>query len=151
MIEKTEALKQLSDYDSVTGLYNRRYFQIQLEKMAKQIKSHQQLILYYIDMDKFKSINDTYGHNIGDTVLRELGRRFANVGGEQGIKARIGGDEFVLAFDHPRDESFVYQITEELRQVVAQELKVGELRFKLARSEERRVGKECLSRWAAYH
>lgn len=134
LIEKTEALKQLSDYDSVTGLYNRRYFQYQLEKLAKRLKSHEQLILYYIDMDKFKSINDTYGHNVGDTVLRELGRRFAKVGGEQGIKARIGGDEFVLAFDHPRDESFVYAITEELRHVVAQELNVGELRFKLAMS-----------------
>ena len=55
-----------------------------------------QLALLFIDLDDFKSVNDTRGHSTGDTVLREVGRRLARVSRDSDTVARLGGDEFVL-------------------------------------------------------
>lgn len=132
--QKREMLEQISNYDSVTGLYNRQYFQTRLHDMVDALDIGEELVLYYIDLDKFKSINDTYGHAVGDLVLHELGIRINKVRGDEGLKARLGGDEFTLVFNVQKGSDFLASTTRALQSVVASEINVGELQFKLAMS-----------------
>jgi two-component system cell cycle response regulator len=102
--------------DQLTGLFNRRYMSRHLNTlMADGGKPVSFLIL---DVDFFKQINDTYGHDVGDEVLREFaGRISANVRGID-LACRFGGEEFVVVMPDT-DLSFAYMVAERLRQSVA--------------------------------
>ena len=95
--EKEEKILYLANHDSLTGTYNRRFFQ---EILTQRIEVLQQMGHYgailFIDLDDFKEINDTLGHDTGDTVLIEMTRRLKECAGKSDIVARIGGDEFVV-------------------------------------------------------
>ncbi|MBA7478911.1 hypothetical protein ES707_14339 [subsurface metagenome] len=92
-------LKELARIDSLTGCYSRRYG---LELLDRQIKlSHRSkspLLLTFLDVDDFKAINDTFGHNEGDKVLKEVVKLFKSSLREIDIICRMGGDEFLLIF-----------------------------------------------------
>jgi len=92
-------LKELARIDSLTGCYSRRYG---LELLDRQIKlSHRSkspLLLTFLDVDDFKTINDTFGHNEGDKVLKESVELFKSTLREVDIICRMGGDEFLLIF-----------------------------------------------------
>ncbi len=92
--KRIEALVQhAADHDAMTGLPNRAKFQKCLdEAMAKDATFH----LAYLDLDKFKSINDTYGHCVGDAVLAAVAQRFAGAVPAQDPVFRMGGDEFAI-------------------------------------------------------
>ena len=86
-------IRELAFYDSVTGLPNRNLI---LERIAAYLdKPNRKLALIYIDLDGFKSINDQYGHNVGDKTLALTGSRLSQVSDGIDIVARIGGDEFL--------------------------------------------------------
>jgi diguanylate cyclase (GGDEF)-like protein len=90
-------LNEVAMRDELTQLFNRRYFFEQLEKQLKAARrSGRPLGLLILDVDDLKLINDTYGHNMGDTVLANLGKLLANRVREEDIPARIGGDEFAI-------------------------------------------------------
>jgi diguanylate cyclase (GGDEF)-like protein len=90
-------LSEVATRDELTQLFNRRYFFEQLEKQLKAARrSRRPLGLLILDVDDLKLINDTYGHNMGDTVLANLGRLLANRVREEDVPARIGGDEFAI-------------------------------------------------------
>lgn len=90
-------LIELSNTDKLTGLYNRRYFS---QKMSEFIRAfemeHVQFSLLIIDIDHFKNVNDTYGHQVGDIVLEQLAQLLKEVVGEQGVVCRFGGEEFTI-------------------------------------------------------
>jgi len=92
-------LEKLARFDSLTGCYNRGYG---LELLDRQMKlSHRSkspLLLAFLDIDKFKPINDTFGHDEGDTVLKEVAGLFKSTLREIDIICRMGGDEFLLVF-----------------------------------------------------
>ncbi len=95
---KNEELAVISSRDMLTGLYNRRYLLEWLEEKTAAAKTEDGFVtLMHIDIDRFKLINDTYGHAIGDQVLGELAKRLTQMTCGGSILARIGGDEFVLA------------------------------------------------------
>lgn len=98
LVKKNEQLNFISNMDTVTKLYNRRFFIRMLDEKFNHIQETETLALLFIDMDRFKTINDTYGHDIGDQVLVEISRRLQNMNFEDAVLARLGGDEFVLAF-----------------------------------------------------
>ncbi len=107
--------------DQLTGLYNRRYLSNHLGKLlerAREENSHVSCLI--IDMDFFKNVNDQYGHDVGDEVLREFGQRLANNVREMDLACRYGGEEFVLVLPDT-DISFAYMIAERLRQEIADE------------------------------
>jgi len=92
-----EQIKQLARYDSLTGLFNR----FSLENMLSQAislaeKNKNQLAIMFIDMDRFKVINDNLGHHIGDELLKEVANRLNLSIDEGDFVARLGGDEFVV-------------------------------------------------------
>jgi diguanylate cyclase (GGDEF)-like protein len=90
-------LHQMATRDELTKLFNRRDFFANLEKELKAAwRSHKPLGLIILDVDNLKLINDTYGHNVGDAVLANLGKLLANRVRGDDIAARIGGDEFAV-------------------------------------------------------
>lgn len=83
--------------DPLTGLYNRRYFEQALDQYLKQFSRIKAPVgLLTLDLDHFKSVNDTYGHDVGDVVLKELSKRLKMLTREHDIVARTGGEEFCI-------------------------------------------------------
>ncbi len=103
--------------DQLTGLFNRRYMSRHLNTLMSD-NAGKQVSFLLLDVDFFKQINDTYGHDVGDEVLREFaGRISANVRGID-LACRYGGEEFVVVMPDT-DLSFAYMVAERLRQSVA--------------------------------
>jgi diguanylate cyclase (GGDEF)-like protein/PAS domain S-box-containing protein len=96
-IRLREALRTQSVRDSLTGLYNRRYLEETLEREVRRAaRAAQSLGFLMIDLDHFKSFNDTYGHDAGDTVLRETALFLAKGIRAEDFVCRFGGEEFVV-------------------------------------------------------
>ncbi|WP_335992587.1 diguanylate cyclase [Pseudoalteromonas sp. CH_XMU1449-3] len=94
--QQTE-LNRLVDTDPMTGLYNRRYFDRKSEELIAAMASNQQeLTLLIADLDHFKNINDTYGHDVGDKVIIAFANILTSEQGLADIACRYGGEEFVL-------------------------------------------------------
>ncbi|MGD9579969.1 MAG: GGDEF domain-containing protein [Vampirovibrionia bacterium] len=94
---KTNILQSMATTDMLTGLINRRYFDRRLiEEIARAKRHNSNLTLAMFDIDHFKRINDTYGHTVGDKVLKELGTIILNNTRESDVSARYGGEEFAL-------------------------------------------------------
>jgi len=101
-------LQRLARVDTLTGLANRRQFDELLERsLARYRRSRRPLALLYLDIDRFKAINDTCGHGVGDAVLREFAARLEAGLRETDVAARLSGDEFVVLLDGlgTRDEA----------------------------------------------
>lgn len=108
-------LKKLADTDGLTGLYNRRYFQ---EKLSHEIchacEHRRTLSLLMMDVDHFKRVNDRFGHDVGDTVLKKIAETSRVVLREYDILCRIGGEEFAVILPDV-DLEMARQIAERLR------------------------------------
>jgi len=92
-----EMFKTMAQIDGLTGIYNRQYFlQMAAEECEKAERYRQPLCIVMIDLDKFKSINDTFGHLDGDEVLRYFGRVLLQDLRKFDVAGRYGGDEFVV-------------------------------------------------------
>ncbi|TQV75564.1 EAL domain-containing protein [Aliikangiella marina] len=105
--EKERYLKEISHTDFLTGLKNRRGFLDFLDQtIANSTQSHQQFFVTYIDLDYFKEINDIYGHEVGDFVLSQFGKRLIAAIPENAQLARIGGDEFAM-ITHDTEEHMI--------------------------------------------
>ncbi|MEM9878604.1 MAG: diguanylate cyclase, partial [Pseudomonadota bacterium] len=88
---------KLATTDSVTGLYNRHYMTSQLNSLISASRAHDRdLSIAILDLDKFKSVNDTHGHTAGDEVLQEFARRISQSIRGIDLAARYGGEEFVV-------------------------------------------------------
>lgn len=97
--ELSKHYNRLANYDELTGIPNRRLFFNKLELAVKNYKkSGKKFALVFIDLDGFKAINDSYGHDIGDSLLVEVSNKFVALIRKQDIIARVGGDEFVIIF-----------------------------------------------------
>ncbi|MGC8468116.1 MAG: diguanylate cyclase domain-containing protein [Acidithiobacillus sp.] len=99
-IQLMEQLEYESRHDRLTGLANRRALDDELEvAMARAGRNSSQLALCMIDLDRFKPVNDLYGHEAGDVVLKVIGRRLRDALRRTDYVARLGGDEFVLLIE----------------------------------------------------
>jgi diguanylate cyclase (GGDEF)-like protein len=95
--QRRDALLRQAYYDGLTGLPNRQLFRDRLERQLAQAKrSQMQVALLYIDLDRFKNVNDSMGHSAGDELLLAVSKRLAAQVRESDTLARLGGDEFVL-------------------------------------------------------
>jgi diguanylate cyclase (GGDEF)-like protein len=90
-------LKQKANFDSLTGLHNRRYFQDKIELLLKQPNREYEMALCLLDLDNFKQINDLFGHNQGDLLLKSVADGLVQETRLGDQVARLGGDEFALA------------------------------------------------------
>ena len=104
-------LKHLSDHDYMTGLMNRRGFYSELARVIKTKKGSDSLVVVIsADLDGLKEINDNYGHDMGDVVLKEVGKRLMNLGQERCTAIRIGGDEFLVIFRNASSASAIENV-----------------------------------------
>ena len=107
-IEQEEAARHAAFHDVLTGLPNRALFNDRLEHGMAQAERHGwKLAVMFVDLDKFKSINDSHGHDVGDVVLQTVARRLKeNTRGDDTV-SRLGGDEFLYLAMEIRDEKNV--------------------------------------------
>lgn len=96
--EAEDQLKFLVHHDSLTGLLNRRGFEVELQK-ATRAAGARVICLAYVDLDRFKLVNDLFGHAAGDQILRQMSARMREIIGPPHVPARVGGDEFVVVID----------------------------------------------------
>jgi two-component system cell cycle response regulator len=119
--DRLEESVELALTDPLTGLHNRRYMETHLKALVEQARAAgRPLSVLLADIDSFKSINDTYGHDAGDNVLRELAARFRRNIRNIDLACRIGGEEFVVVMpDSTLDRA--RQVAERLRACIAGE------------------------------
>ncbi len=97
LIIHKEHLVRLAHYDNLTSLPNRVFFNEILNKAISHAKRNEKILaVLFIDLDRFKTINDALGHTVGDLVLKEMSSRFSNLLRAGDILARLGGDEFIV-------------------------------------------------------
>jgi len=128
LFELNKKLEEMAYLDYMTKLYNRRYF---LNTGKKYFKQGHSLALAMIDIDKFKNINDTYGHDVGDKVIINLAGFIKKTISIKDIAARWGGEEFVILF---RDKNILqtYQFCENLRKSISSTKVDNEIRYSVS-------------------
>jgi len=121
-IRLREALRAQSVKDPLTGLYNRRYLEETLEReIRRAVRAEQSLGILMLDLDHFKKVNDTYGHDAGDTVLRDAGAFLTKSVRVEDTVCRFGGEEFVIVLptaDAEAARSRAERIRSKLRELV---------------------------------
>jgi diguanylate cyclase (GGDEF)-like protein len=117
--DSQEKLAHMAHSDSLTGLANRATFSRNLEAMLAQAELGKMGAVLYLDLDRFKEVNDTLGHPVGDKLIIEVGKRLSNALGPNLSVARIGGDEFTIALPDtsvPKIEALCEKLIAEIRQ-----------------------------------
>lgn len=110
---------EMSVIDPLTGLYNRRYMESHIQTLlAEAKKAGRPLSVLLADIDHFKKVNDTYGHDVGDIVLKEFSKRFSNNTRTVDLACRLGGEEFMIVMPDT-DIARAFQVGERLRSAVA--------------------------------
>jgi diguanylate cyclase (GGDEF)-like protein/PAS domain S-box-containing protein len=128
-----EKINYISLHDSLTGLPNRRSYQNYMEELLIK-QEHQSLysILFYMDLNHFKQINDTFGHNVGDKLLLEVAQRLQSLRIKEKYLSRIGGDEFILLIPFYEEDFSVcrekaHDIALEIKEVFTPAFEIEEL------------------------
>ncbi|KFZ39244.1 diguanylate cyclase [Shewanella mangrovi] len=118
---------QQANYDPLTGLPNRRMF---LEQMSSEIrKAHRRsskLALLFLDLDYFKEVNDTLGHDMGDRLLQQAAKRLKTCVRESDLVARLGGDEFTLLLMDANDSKGIERVAQQILQQLAEPFQLGD-------------------------
>jgi len=103
--------------DALTGLPNRRYFDEYVALLARRRRADDRVGVLMIDVDRFKKLNDTYGHAVGDHVLRAIASAIGRTVREDDVPARFGGEEFVVLLRNPTPE-VAFDVAERIRRAV---------------------------------
>ncbi|MEG6521280.1 GGDEF domain-containing protein [Desulfotomaculum sp. 1211_IL3151] len=128
-------LEQMAYYDPLTSLPNRRFFDklIKQEFSSMQRQGHESVIII-LDIDNFKNVNDTYGHPVGDNILRQLAILLANNVRESNTVSRFGGEEFVILMPETSLEEG-YAFAERLRKLIMEErFIIGSIKLRITSS-----------------
>lgn len=114
-------------HDPLTGLINRQQLRNRLASILAQPEQQSGMAaLLYCDLDFFKTVNDTYGHDAGDVVLQEVATRILGVLRDSDEVARLGGDEFVVVLPHVADAATAEHVADRVRTAVGQPIRAGE-------------------------
>ncbi|MBC7574958.1 MAG: EAL domain-containing protein [Herminiimonas sp.] len=113
--ESEERIRFLAHYDGLTALPNRFLFKEFLEHaLLAARRSSTRFAVFFVDLDRFKNINDTFGHDAGDRVLREIATRLSAALRESDIVARMGGDEFYVLIEHLPETAYAAEVAQKL-------------------------------------
>jgi diguanylate cyclase (GGDEF)-like protein len=123
--DQARRLDALARFDSLTGLPNRRHFEESLtQARARAIRGSQPLALLYIDLDGFKAVNDTLGHEGGDMLLQGVALRLLESVRGTDLVARLGGDEFVVLLESAGAEADIRDICDRVLETLSQEHRI---------------------------
>ncbi|MCM2678404.1 putative bifunctional diguanylate cyclase/phosphodiesterase [Echinimonas agarilytica] len=121
--QQTDELKRLAQYDPLTGLYNRSMFEQALHQSVIQLERHlSSLAIMFIDLNKFKQVNDSLGHDQGDIMLKAVAVRLSAAIRRADVLARFGGDEFVILLPNMSDLDQIKNLSNKLFASVGQPL-----------------------------
>ncbi|WP_185964453.1 EAL domain-containing protein [Aliikangiella marina] len=127
-----EEFRKLANYDSLTGLPNRACLYDRLNQTIEKAKRDKsRFALFLVDVDNFKRINDSLGHNVGDHLIKQVASRLVNCNKEGDTVARVGGDEFVIVIENVRSSSSVATFSELLLKELNQPIFVKGQKLKL--------------------
>ena len=130
-----EKNRYLAYHDTTTGLANRALFNDRIEQALAQSERHERAFaVLFIDLDKFKAINDAFGHGAGDKVLQMVATRLQTCVREEDTVSRIGGDEFLCLLMEVNNEADVAHIAEAIVGTIAQIEPLGENQLKVTAS-----------------
>ena len=128
-------LDMLANHDPLTGLPNRTYFQDFLgHALARAQREKSQVSLLFIDLDRFKHINDSQGHEVGDQVLRIVASRLDEQLRADDFVARLGGDEFAVIMIHPPASRAASRVARKLIKALAESFKIDQRRYAIGAS-----------------
>jgi diguanylate cyclase (GGDEF)-like protein len=113
-----ERIAHMAHYDALTGLPNRVLFRERLERQLEEIQRGERFAVLYIDIDEFKSVNDTLGHPIGDELLKAVASRLRGCVRDIDFVARLGGDEFAVVRTAIRDPAEVKELVTRIHQAI---------------------------------
>jgi diguanylate cyclase (GGDEF)-like protein/PAS domain S-box-containing protein len=124
--ESEELIWHQANFDSLTGLPNRHMFQSRLEQEIKKAHRGKRLLgLMFLDLDRFKEVNDTFGHDQGDLLLKDAAERLQNSVRETDIVARLGGDEFTIIVTDLNSFDEIERIAGGILQKIAEPFQLG--------------------------
>lgn len=112
--------------DPLTGLANRSAFSARLTQLLEQQNAHERFALLFLDGDRFKSINDNWGHAAGDDVLKAIGSRLLSLASDQDLVARLGGDEFAVLVSSRASEEQLQQLMQSIHNVMMEKIVVAD-------------------------
>lgn len=115
-LDSERRLRDMAEFDTLTGLVNRAFFQDRLTEALAGSARHGNVILLFIDLDDFKVVNDTLGHDIGDELLKIVAHRVKDVVRTEDTVARLGGDEFTVILKYLQDESYASRVAQNIIQ-----------------------------------
>jgi diguanylate cyclase (GGDEF)-like protein len=122
-----ERLTYMAQYDQLTGLVNRTLFRDRLvQAMARSKRLQQPIGLMLLDLDRFKAVNDTMGHDVGDQLLKGVAERLHDCVREVDTVARMGGDEFTIILEGLAQEQDIAIVARRITQSLAEPFRIGE-------------------------
>ena len=124
--QSQQQLEYLANYDALTGLGNRNLFYTRLKVGIEKAQRHKRsLAVVFIDLDNFKVINDTLGHDVGDVLLSEVARRIKTCVRQEDVVCRLGGDEFTVSVEDFHDPEALVMTTQRLTEVISQPYRIS--------------------------
>lgn len=120
-------LAYLSTHDELTSLANRMHFQNNLNQAIHIAKRNKyKIAVFFLDLDKFKEINDTLGHEVGDLLLKEVAKRLKECVREEDSVARLGGDEFTIILSELKSSADALEVAQKIRRRISEPFNVDE-------------------------
>lgn len=121
-----ENLRYLANYDALTGLPNRSLLMDRIQHGIEQAKREKRSIaLCFIDLDKFKQVNDSLGHDVGDLLLKQVAKRLTSTLRLTDTVARLGGDEFVVLLESYKDDTNVSHVARKMLKAIGEPMQLG--------------------------
>lgn len=135
-ISLQEQLNYNASHDKLTGLGNREKLVKRLEETIQRYQSDLQgkFAVLFLDLNDFKSVNDTFGHTIGDQLLVVVAQRLKNCLREDDLVARFGGDEFVIILEHLENEQGAIEVVHRIHQAIAQSIIINQIELEITTS-----------------
>jgi len=128
---KNNLLMNIAKKDNLTQLLNRLGLDQEIDKLLKE---NIEFVLFFMDLDLFKVINDKYGHHYGDIILQKVAKRLNNIFNKNSIVARYGGDEFIIVTHHNIDKEYIKSKAKEIIDEVAREYTIQDNIIKIGTS-----------------
>lgn len=127
-----DKIVHMATHDTLTGLPNRMLFSDRLQQaLATDRRGRQRLAVLFVDLDKFKPVNDGYGHDVGDTLLQEVAKRLRNCVRESDVAARVGGDEFLVLLSSIEEPEHALVVANKIRMAIQRPFDNGTCRVQI--------------------
>jgi diguanylate cyclase (GGDEF)-like protein len=140
LLQKTDELNRASVTDMLTGLYNRYYFErVIKKKMSSALRHQRNMAVLFVDLDHFKSINDTFGHGAGDILLKEVSSRLQKCIRIEDTICRIGGDEFIIILENVENLHEAGEVARKIVNELNKDYKINDIDVKISAS----IGVTC--------